>query len=42
MPDLHMLLYWLVTQALQNWWLSVWSEATADAEAREQAVRTSY
>ena len=29
-------------QALQNWWLSVWSEATADAEAREQAVRTSY
>ncbi len=29
-------------QALQNWWLSVWSEATADAEAQEVAVRTSY
>ncbi|PRW33949.1 ABC transporter isoform A [Chlorella sorokiniana] len=29
-------------QALQNWWLSVWSQATADAEAQEQAVQTSY
>ena len=25
-------------QALQNWWLSVWSEATAAAEASPQAT----
>ena len=29
-------------QALQNWWLSVWSEATAGAEAAGAAIDTKF